>query len=441
MKTWEERAQVNPQADRLWFGYQKRPHSHVPAMVAGDKDSQLLLADGTDSHVLVVAPTGSGKSRNLLIPNLLQCTSSVVVIDIKGELAMTTARYRREVLGHKVVVLDPFHRTGDAQDSLNPLDCILLQPGQLADNALALSETITGDERGHKEPFWDLLANDLVAALIALAVTNPDPQQRHLGVVWDLLVEHDTDIRIAQVLDQRKDLDRFVANHLASYLKHEGEKVRTSILSTARQHVRIFSSPQVQNTVRTTSFDLKAFRDGGPTTIYLVLPPQRLHSHAAILRLWLSALLGLLMDRTSIPAQPTLFLVDEMAQLGAMPLVMQAVSLMRGYGLRCMLMLQSLNQVNAQSRDVLIDNCGVLATFGSLRYHQAASLAHVMGDVTPETLVKLPSDQIVINRPGTGTTMARKLDYLHDPLFAGRFDPNPYYASSQTRGPRLVDGP
>jgi type IV secretion system protein VirD4 len=432
-------------AQGLWFGHRTnltRPSTIGFVPEAGPPVRQVpdLIADDSDAHVLVVAPTGAGKGRNLLIPNLLQCRSSMVVVDIKGELALTTARYRREVLGHQVVVLDPFHRTGPHNDNLNPLDWLQIEPGQIADSALALAETITGEERGTKEPFWDHLANDLAAGLIAYGATHPDAQKRHMGAVWDLLVSQDADYQFAVLLDTDKNLHRFVQDKLSAYLQHEGEKVRSSALSTARQHMRIFSSPRLQETVTSTSFDLAAFRDGAPMTIYLVLPPQKLHSHVAILRLWLSVLMGILMERTTIPEQPTVFIVDELAQLGCLTMILQAVSLMRGFGLRCLLLLQSLNQIKSQSPaklDVLLDNCGVLTTFGRLRHDQATQLAGLLGDVTAETLLRLPTEQLLVSRPGAATAVATKLDYLHDPLFRGRFDPNPYYAArNKERRPR-----
>ena len=62
-----------------------------------------------DRHVVTVGPNGSGKTRRLLVPNLYRLHDwSIVVIDIKGELAAFTAANRASQPGHKVVVVDPF---------------------------------------------------------------------------------------------------------------------------------------------------------------------------------------------------------------------------------------------------------------------------------------------------------------------------------------------
>lgn len=58
------------------------------------------------------APTGAGKGRNVLIPTLLSTTDAVVALDVKGELARETARFREHHLGQRVFVLDPWGVTG-----------------------------------------------------------------------------------------------------------------------------------------------------------------------------------------------------------------------------------------------------------------------------------------------------------------------------------------
>jgi type IV secretion system protein VirD4 len=53
------------------------------------------------------APPGAGKSTGLVIPFLLSCEESCVVIDFSGELALATAEARRR-MGDEIVILDPY---------------------------------------------------------------------------------------------------------------------------------------------------------------------------------------------------------------------------------------------------------------------------------------------------------------------------------------------
>ena len=65
-----------------------------------------LLGIADDRHLLTVAGSRSGKSVGL-VSNLMFYAGSVLATDPKGELAILTAK-RREVMGQRIHVLDPF---------------------------------------------------------------------------------------------------------------------------------------------------------------------------------------------------------------------------------------------------------------------------------------------------------------------------------------------
>jgi type IV secretion system protein VirD4 len=393
------------------------------------------MEDSSEAHTLVVAPTGSGKGRGVIIPNLLHWDGPAIVIDIKGEAYATTARYRRS-LGQRVIVLDPFEVTDAKGDCLNPLDWLLEEPEAMPDSAFMLAETITGTERSSRDPFWDAMAESMEAGLFAYAATQVDPEKRNLGRVWEILNSDDAVYSLAVILDTEKNMNTFAHEQITAFLQHEGEKVRSSVRSTMQQHMRIFSSTLVQKAVSRTTFDLNEVRNGAPITIYIVIPPTKLNSHAAVLRLWLSILLGVITERDHRPEKPTLLIVDELAQIGPLPLIFQAITLLRGYGLRGMLFLQSMSQLRSMwpaAHDTIIENCGNLLTFGHTRKSQSRQIAEILGDIAADDLFDLSSRELAINQVGNPTTIARKLDYLTDPFFAGRYDPNPFYAGPANR--------
>src|ERR1022692_4037120 len=88
-------------------------------------------------HLLTIAPTRSGKGVSLIIPNLLNYRGAVLVVDPKGENAWVTAEYRRNVLGQKTVIVDPWDEVHSRYGSrvgvvesiahFNPLS--ILKPG------------------------------------------------------------------------------------------------------------------------------------------------------------------------------------------------------------------------------------------------------------------------------------------------------------------------
>ena len=97
-----------------------------------------------------------------------------------------------------------------------------------------------------------------------------------------------------------------------------------------------------------------------------------------MLRLWLWAIMSTMIRRRTNPAAQTMFLIDEMGHLGAMPLLEDAVTLMRGYGVRMVMFLQHLHQLAKlypESHVTIASNCGAIATFGVENYGMAKPLA------------------------------------------------------------------
>jgi len=244
-----------------------------------------MVTDESEAHALVIAETGGGKGRNLLIPTLLESHGNIIVVDPKGEAAMVTARYRRS-LGQEVYILDPFHVISDRTDTFNPLDLVSRDPDARVEDGAEVAATIVG-ERSLKDPFWDNWALSLVGAMVS-AVVATEPDEANLGRVWKKFHGDDTTYNLAVMLDTvGSQLDEVAHGHIAAFLQLSERETRPSVLGTVQQHVRLFGNPLVKAAMNTTSFDLAALQDGRPLTIYLVIPPNKIRSHSPMLRMWL----------------------------------------------------------------------------------------------------------------------------------------------------------
>jgi type IV secretion system protein VirD4 len=73
------------------------------------RESGAVIRYGGPSHILTIAPTRSGKGRDVLIPALLEWPYSCIVIDPKAELACVTSKQRKRY--GKVKFLDPTERS------------------------------------------------------------------------------------------------------------------------------------------------------------------------------------------------------------------------------------------------------------------------------------------------------------------------------------------
>jgi type IV secretion system protein VirD4 len=109
-----------------------------------------------------------------------------------------------------------------------------------------------------------------------------------------------------------------------------------------------------------------------------------------------------------------------------MPLLRQALTLLRGYGVQAWTFWQDLSQLKQlypQDWTTIVNNSAVTQVFGLTNHLMAAECAALLG-VRPEELLGLPPSEQMLHRAGEGVTTARRLDYLRDRRFAGRFDAN-----------------
>ena len=85
-------------------GANNRPIGFQAAVQQTTTKKGKLVVAPAEKHLITIAPTGAGKFRSVLAPELLTYPGPIVCLDIKGEAYAVTARRRRE-LGQRVVRL------------------------------------------------------------------------------------------------------------------------------------------------------------------------------------------------------------------------------------------------------------------------------------------------------------------------------------------------
>jgi type IV secretion system protein VirD4 len=122
------------------------------------------------------------------------------------------------------------------------------------------------------------------------------------------------------------------------------------------------------------------------TTVYLILPANRLETHSGWLRLMVvSALRALLQTPPSRTLPPVLFMLDEFAQLGYLPSIENAMGIARGFGVQLWPILQDLNQLKALYKDrweTFIGARGALTAFSPQDWFTAEYLSKLCGQTT-----------------------------------------------------------
>jgi len=387
-----------------------------------------------DAHLLSVAPTGSGKGRDQIIPTLLTYPGPIMVIDPKGESVQICARRRRQ-MGQRVAVLDPFRLVTEQGDSLNPFDIFDLENGDPESDAEMLASQLSTGHHTTSDPFWSDSASGLISGLIAHVASSTEPEGRTLTAVRSLLYDDDTDYKLAALLDSRAVKSPLARDEIAAYLKHASERTRPSVLSTAVTYLKALGSQSVARSLERSTISLRDVVEGKPLSVFLVIPPEKLESHRALLRVWVATLLTAITRRKHIPSQRTLIILDETAQLGTLPLLRQAVTLLRGYGAQIWTFWQDLSQLKQlypQDWPSIINNAAVLQAFGFANFGMAGQWGEMLG-MDGHDLLRLGEHEAALFIRGEGSSTITRLNYLRDPEFVGLFDPNPRYLPEARR--------
>lgn len=250
-------------------------------------DELVRLTNGI--HTAIFAPTGAGKGVSLAIPFLLTSSESCVVTDFKGELATLTAEHRRKVLGHRVVLLDPYRVVTQRPDTFNPLDCIAKDHPLSIDDCNDLAAAVVVRSGEEREPHWNDSAEAYVAAVAATVVGYGEPGTRSLQTVRDIL-SHPKRLDMATRLMIESDRWGGALASMGGQLLHFADKEKSSVLSSALRHLRFLGTPAIAESTATSTFDPSQLRNGR-MTVYLILPPDRAHAQSGLLRMWVGSML------------------------------------------------------------------------------------------------------------------------------------------------------
>ncbi len=336
--------------------------------LAGEK----IIYEG-ERHILLFGPNGTGKGTRFLIPNLLSITDrSIIVIDPKGELAAVTADYRRTV--SDVVMLNPFDVLGLGSAGYNPLAALDAASPYFYDDAAALGEALVKIEG--KDPHWSESAQGLLVALIMWVkktrrdaadlehvrylLTEPDRWESYLGddgKQHERLVAGLKYTATMMAIDGGYEIASLASRFLAT---HNSELA--SIRSTADTQTRWLLSKLVRADLKKPGVDFRQLKDR-PTTIFVILPAERMRTHSSWLRLVIVSALRALYRPGGLR---TLMLIDEMPALGHLGPLEDAFGLVRGYKVQIAGICQDLAQLKALYKErweSFLANAGVVYGF------------------------------------------------------------------------------
>lgn len=432
---------------------------------------------GKSGHLLTVAGTRAGKGVNLIVPNLLRpggFNGSWVIIDPKGENAAITAEYQRS-LGKRVVMLNPWEMLALGNDNYNPLDLLKGDRLNLVDDVQLIAETLVpvsanGGKNSDSGEHFTSRARTIISGLILHLVTTGldqqppepseegkpvfglDPDEKHLGTVWKWLRLPEDDwgeLVIQMAANAHPTAGEVVvaaANDIITMMDH-GRKEFTSIMSTAQRYTDFLKSPAMQDSVRITEGGFRsADLADGQTVVYVVIPADRLKTHASWLRLVVCALMRSVVRN---PQKDVCFLLDEFYALGYLSEVEIALGSYAGYGIHIWAILQNLIQLQdtyGTNWENFISSCAVRHFFNISDNMTAEYVAKMFG----QTSVPSYSQKGMVNgatgrylvAPDELRRFSGETIYgLIDQLAPVRFEKWPYFKMDLTEGQDYAPNP
>ncbi len=347
--------------------------------------------------------------------------------------------------------------TGIGSAAFNPLDRIDPAGLDLADDCMTLADALVYDAPGEAgEAHWNEEAKALIAGILLWVACDPESQgsDRTLEALRDCLTfAPDNFQRMLREMSRSTQARGLIARAANRHLG-KSDREAAGVLSAAQRHTHFLDSPRMSAVLGRSDFtfaDVKA----QPTTVYLVLPPDRLATYARWLRLMLAQGLTDLARAPASPARPVLFLLDEFAALGRLEPVERAMGLMAGYGIQLWPILQDVHQLRAlyeRRAGTFLSNAGVLQIFGVNDHDSARLVSDLLGQetvvfetmsraidaeetgisfgsqhvgrplLTPDEVRTMREDLQLLFLAGQRPIVATKLRYYADREFAGRFD-------------------
>ena len=135
-----------------------------------------------------------------------------------------------------------------------------------------------------------------------------------------------------------------LAEEAAALLSQAAEETIGGIMANAMSHMAWLKSAGMQRMFSKSDFAPEDINNGR-TSVYFALPPEMLGFHERALRLVTNTMVNAAFKGRKVKGKPaTLFILDEAAGLGALPILLKAAAILRGFGSRVWFFYQAKSQ-------------------------------------------------------------------------------------------------
>jgi len=426
-----------------------------PAGVFLGRVGQSYLRHDGPEHVMAFAPTRSGKGVGLVVPTLLTWTGSAVIHDIKGENWQLTAGWRSKS-SHCLL----FNPTDARSAAYNPLLEVRQGVHEVRDVQNIADILVDPEGALERRNHWEKTSHALlVGAILHVLYAEPDKTLR--GVVNFL---SDPARTFEQTLWAMMATPHSVVASAAREVLNKSDNERSGVLSTAMSFLGLYRDPTVAAVTSRCDWRIADLVEAPyPVSLYLVVPPSDISRTKPLIRLLLNQIGRRLTESLEVrgrSGRPLLLMLDEFPALGRLDFFESALAFMAGYGLRAVLIAQSLNQIEKAygPNHSILDNCHVRVAFATNDERTARRISDALGTatelraqrnyaghrlapwlghlmvsrqesaralLTPGEVMQLPPDEEIVMVAGHPPVRAQKLRYYEDRNFTERLVPPP----------------
>lgn len=370
-----------------------------------------------NKNILVIAGSGSGKTRFFVKPSIMQMHSSYVITDPKGQLLKETGKMllhgapKLDENGkpvrdrHGRIIYEPYRikvlNTINFSKSMkyNPLAYVRSEKDILKLVNVIIANT-KGDGEKSSEDFWVKAERLLYCALIGYIWYEAEPEDRNFITLLDLLnaceAREDDETYKSPVDILFDDLAKKQPEHFAvkQYVKFKmaAGKTLKSILVSCGARLAPFDIKELRDIMTEDELELDTMGDR-KTALFLIMSDTDTTFNFVIAMLQ-SQLFNLLCDKADdfyngrLPVHVRC-LLDEFANIGQIPNFDKLIATIRSREISASIILQSQSQLKTiykDAADTIVGNCDVTLFLGGKEKSTRKEISELLGKETIDSL-------------------------------------------------------
>lgn len=346
-------------------------------------------------NVLIVGGSGAGKTRFYAKPNILQCNSSFVVADPKGELMRATAPLLIEK-GYEVRVFNLIKP--EDSDGYNPFTYIRTDEDviKLISN---LIQNTTPKGASQNDPFWEKSEIALDSALMLYLLHETPPEEQNFETLMFMIenasvMEEDEEYMspvdvVFQMLEDRE--PEHIAVKQWKIFKQASGKTAKSILISAAVRLAAFNLPEIVRMTSNDELDLGSLGEK-KKAIFCVIPDNDNSFNYLVGMLYTQAFQELYYRADhkyngELPV-PVHFVMDEFANVALPDNFERVLATMRSRRISVSIIIQNMAQLKALFKDSyesIVGNCDTFLYLGGNEQSTHEYISKMLGKETIDT--------------------------------------------------------